>query len=114
MALTVIGVAVTMLFSHWLSTTVLYLCELYLTSQALSREFLTPYFCKVTRKMEKEDKSNYQWLLFGFGSAMTVGFAVPLVGLIAYPVFQRAAADVLVVMLDQKRLSFDRECIKSE
>ena len=87
---------------------ILYFCELYLTSQALSREFLTPYFCKVDYKMEKEDKSNYQWLLFGFGAAMTVCFGIPIFGLILYPVFQRAAADVLIVMLNAKKLSFEK------
>lgn len=109
MAFTVIAVAVTMLFSGWITQKVLYFSELYLTSQALSREFLTPYFSKVTRKMEKEDQRNHQWLLFGFGCAITMAFAIPMVGLVVYPIFQRAAADVLVVMLKQKRLSFEKQ-----
>ena len=109
MALTVIAVAVTMLFSNVVTQRALHLSELYLTSQALSREFLSPYFSKVTRKMEKEDLRNHQWLLFGFGSAVTVAFAIPMVGLVVYPVFQRAAADVLVVMLKERKLSFEKE-----
>ena len=85
---------------------VVYATELYLTSQGLSREFLSPYFLRVTYKMEKEDKKNYQGLLFGFGTAMIAGFSVPLVGLILYPVFQRCAAD-MIVMLNEKKLSFE-------
>ena len=88
---------------------VVHATELYLTSQGLSREFLSPYFLRVTYKMEKEDKKNYQWLLFGSGTAMIVGFSIPLGGLILYPVFQRCAADILIVMLNEKKLSFETQ-----
>eukprot|EP01084_Bolivina_argentea_P312964 541873_1 len=108
-ALTLIILAVTVLFSGSIAKALLYFSELYLTSQALSREFLTPYFCKVSYEMEKRDKRNYQWLLFGYGSAVTLCFAIPLGGLIFYPIFQQAAADVLIVMLNQKKLSFANE-----
>ena len=109
MSLTLIGLAITVFFSNWMAKIVVYATELYLTSQGLSREFLSPYFLRVTYKMEKEDKKNYQWLLFGFGTAMIVGFSIPLGGLILYPVFQRCTADISIVMLNEKKLSFETE-----
>lgn len=107
--LSLIGIAFIALFNNWIAKMILYGCELYLTSQALSREFLSPYFVKVTYKMEKKDKKTYQYLLFGFGTAITLCFAIPIFGLIMYPVFQIAAADVLIVMYNRKKLTFDVE-----
>ena len=96
------------LFSGGMAKVILYFCNFYLTSQALSREFLDPYFAKVTYKMEKEDKGNNQSLLFGFGAAMTLCFGIPIFGLLLYPIFQKAAANVLIAMLNGKKLSFDK------
>eukprot|EP01083_Nonionella_stella_P027145 74694_1 len=111
-ALTLIGVAVTALFSNTVANALLYCAEFYLASLAISREFLAPYFSKVTYKMEKKDKVNNQWILFGFGTALTVFFGIPVFGLIFYPVFQMCAADILIAMLNSKKLSFEhsRKC----
>ena len=59
--------------------------------------------------MEKKDIALNQWILFGFGSAMTLSFTIPLVGLGCYPIFQRCAADILIAMYNSKKLSFDHE-----
>eukprot|EP01083_Nonionella_stella_P234840 826361_1 len=105
-SITLYALSLSMLVSNTFVQLLLNGAKLYLTSQTLSREFLFPYFCKVTFKMEERDRKEYAPLLFGFGCAMSFFFAIPIFGLILYPVFQMAAVDVLLVMLDQNKLSF--------
>merc|ERR1712228_252357 len=106
MALTLIGIAICVLFSDWTAKIVIYGCHLYLTSIALSREFMSPYFDKMSYKKEKTEKQKCQWMLFGFGCAVSLCFVIPIFGLLLYPIFQMAAADLLIAMLRQMKTSF--------
>ena len=45
------------------------------------------------------------WLLLGFGTAISLCFGVPIVGVLFYPAFQQSAADVLIAMLKEEKLS---------
>ena len=83
----------------------LFFGKLYLSSQTIIREFLYVYFVKITPSEEKKDRRENHWLLLGFGMAISLCFGLPIFGVMFYPAFQQSAADILIVMLNEEKLS---------